>query len=123
MKKAEYHAFITLERKRDIVYFKYFIRDGNNNFVTEKKSKLKKKLTQHEAHYGNIINVLSEISKMKVSINKLHIYSCNQVTIRQLQGEYKINASNLLKPNKYVERLIKEVDFEVVFHWRPKEKI
>lgn len=117
-----YHTYLNF-KSGDKNIFKFEILDKEKNLIERWSEVFSRELNSHQGHYASIILALKKINKMNMNINSLHIYSCGQVVIRQLNGEYSVKAKSIKKLYQLTGKLVEESGYKVFFHWKPKEKV
>ncbi len=99
-------------------------------FTIEKNGKLKcaycevveGKITNNEAEYMALLKALEFVSK-NFPDSEVLVLSDSQLIVRQMNGEYKVKAKNLLKIKWNIDKLKEKMNFKIEWNGRKENKL
>lgn len=91
---------------------------ANNDQVVYKTSQYLGVKTNNEAEYGGLINALEWLreNESELSINEAEFNADSELMVKQMQGLYKVKATNLRDLNKQARELLMHIKSKVSFN-------
>lgn len=99
--------------------FMYLIKEGDRE--TLRTGDVNKKGSPLEAEYLGLLKSLEYIKGIKKDLKYLKIFSTNQIMVRQMKGEYRIQNPEMRSLFTLIHQHLSSMEWEII--WIPKDRM